>query len=524
MEAVQLNSLGLQASNRIQTDLIYFAESMLGLPVSFHKGQTLWLQKSIKRINLLRPGNKWGKSLIGAVKHTWHHAVKPLFPKHLTNEEWMSVKYDTLNFGPGYEQAREILRMFRDIIQGNILLPEEIVDKINPTTGKPWGHTNISVFKDWFIVEDRADSNTLPYIKTAFGVNLFGRSYDEMGQAFKMKMLAYVSGDECADIDELWTFTNGTLLPRQSGFRGAQLDFYGTPQPNGLDYVKMIEMAEEDMKRKDWEQEGLWYTQKGSMYENFFLPKETIKQFESIMDPTMREQVIRGEYVETGEKYFGFERIQNAVDSNLICLEYGEPGHKYLTGVDFAGGESQWADYTVIVVVDYTDDRYKLVYFNRFKGGDISIPGQYQLVREVVDKFNSRLIIDSSSLGGKNAMAFLSEIKPIASEFGPTRSGTLKAEMLASLKIAFDGGTHTRYRRLRQGQGTGRPLLDLNDDWGLIKIPNIPVLINELQNYKLADTKIRTDCVFALAMPIHWLELRRPKKQPKRAVEFDMWG
>lgn len=522
---MEITSLSTQeailSSRRIQTDIAYFAEAFLGLPVTRHFGQMTWLNNSNKTINILRPGNKWGKSLIGGVKHIWHAAVKPALPKDLTDDQWLEVKYDTLNFGPGYEQAREILKMVRDIIQGRVLIPNEFRDRLNIATGEPYGTTNVSYFKDWFITQDRADSNQLPYLGFATGASLLGRSYDEMGKAFKMKALAYCSGDECADINDLWTFTNGTLLPRMVTVSHPQIDYYGTPQPSGTDYMRMIEMAEEDMKRKDYAENGMWYVQKGSMYDNVFLPAETIREIERIADPQLREQIIRGEYVEAGEKYYGFERVNNAIDKTLKLYDVGLPGRKYIVGADFAGGESAWADYTVIMVVDYTEEPYRVVYFNRFKGGDVSIPNQYLMVQETVEKFNAKLIIDSSALGGRNAMAFLGHLQPIAAEFGPTKTSTKKAEMLASLKIALDGG-NTERKRIREAEGD--TWVDTNHDWGLIRFPDIPHLVSELMNYKLDDAKLRNDCVMAIAMIVHWLELRRPRQERKRAVGFDFLG
>lgn len=497
-----------EINKQIFHDPIAFAEIILGLKL--HEGQISWVKNSTKRINILRPGNRYGKTLVEAVKHIWHCMCKPnLEGRVQTHDEWLRVEYQTLNFGPTYELGRGALQLARDLVQGNILLPD--------------GSTNKSLLKDWAITEDRADAQVLPYIEFKTGAKLLGRSYSEMGVAFKMKALAFVSGDECADINELWTFTNNTLLPRVVSFNGT-IDMVGTPQPEGTDYMRMIEMAEEDMAKPNWKNDGLFYTQKGSMYENTFLPKEAIQEIERIADPIMREQIIRGEYVEIGDKYFGFERVQNSVEGELEQLEQGLPGRQYVTAVDFAGGESQWADFTVIVTIDYTDEPHRVVHFQRFKGGDISIPMQYKLAEEIAMKFGGkgRLMIDSSSLGGKNAMAFLSHMNPISCEFGNTGGGTLKAEMLATLKIALDGGNTTR-RRVREKDANG-DWQDTNPDWGLIRIPNIPVLVNELQNYKLDDKKIRQDCVMAMAMVVHWIELRRPKVIRKKAVDFDFFN
>jgi len=492
-----------EINRKVHNDPIEFSRIMLG--IQLHPGQVEWIKNSTKRINILRPGNRYGKTFIAAIKHIWHCMCKPrLDGKVLTNVEWLRVEYQVLNFGPTYELGRGALQMARDIVQGNILLPT--------------GETNKSLLKDWAIIEDKSEAAQMPSMTFITGAKLLGRSYSEMGAAFKMKGLAYVAGDECADIDELWTFVNNTLLPRVVSFNGT-IDLVGTPQPEGHDYMRMIEMAEEDMRRKDYATRGMFYTQKGRMYENIYLQKSVVQEIERIADPVLREQIINGEYVEIGDKYFGFDRIQNAVDSTMTFMEYGEPDRLYITSADFAGGESVWADYTVILTIDYTKEPYIIVNFKRFKGGDVPIPMQYRLVEETVRAFNSKLIIDSSALGGKNALAFLGHLNPISQEYGPTKSSTLKADMLATLKIALDGGqsdTRKRNREIIDGDWK-----DKQQDWGLLRFPNISSLITELQNYKVDDLKLRTDTVMALAMAVFYIERRRPKTIRKRAVDFD---
>jgi len=490
-------------NRKVHNDPIEFARIMLG--IQLHDGQKEWIKNSTKRVNILRPGNRYGKTFVAAVKHIWHCMCKPrLDGKVLTNNEWLRVEYNVLNFGPTYEMGRAALQIARDIVQGNILLPT--------------GEMNKSLLKDWAIVEDKSEAAQMPSMTFITGAKLLGRSYSEMGAAFKMRGLAFVAGDECADIEELWTFVNNTLLPRVVSFNGT-IDLVGTPQPEGHDYLRMIEMAEEDMAKPDYATRGLFYTQRGRMYENIFLQKSAIQEIERIADPIMREQIINGEYVEIGDKYFGFDRIQNAVDNELQLVEYGEPGRLYITSADFAGGESAWADYTVIMTVDYTKEPYTIVNFKRFKGGEVPIPMQYKIVEETVRAFSSKLIIDSSALGGKNALAFLGHLNPISQEYGPTKTSTLKADMLAALKIALDGGqsdTRRREREIILGEWTEK-----KEDWGLLRFPNIPSLVHELQNYKVDDTKIRTDTVMALAMAVFYIERRRPKTIRKRAVDMD---
>ena len=491
-------------SQEIRNNPIVFINEILGLPL--HKEQLKWITNAKKKINILRPGNRWGKSLITACLHIYHGMTKIQLQDNIsTPEEWLNQPYETLNFGPDYEQAREVGRLARDIVQGRIVLPKEYQKK--------WGKTNRSQLKDWAILDDKVDAQIMPQLMWASGGKLLIRSYHDMGAAFKAKALAFISGDECADIQELWTFTNITLLPRLVSLRGI-LHFVGTVQPEGYDYIYMIELAEEDMEKKG---KVNMYVQKGSMYDNPFLAKDEIETTEAVADKDLRRQIIKGEYVEKGNKYFGNERVSNAVDRNLELIPKGIDTQKYIISADFAGGDSVWTDFTVICVIDYTEEPYKLVHFFRIKGRDMPIPMQYKEVGNICEKFKGRLVIDATALGGKNAMAFLKHLKPVPLQM----SSALKGEMLSTLKNAqevFNLG-YPIESEIIDDFGIVK---DLNPKWGLVRIPDIQVLEKELKDYKLADKKLRTDCVMSLAQAIFWIEMRRPKQEKNKMVPWDL--
>jgi len=522
-----------QFTDEVRKDPVEFADKILG--IQLHPGQIKWLKNADKLINFLRPGNRFGKTLSEGIMHIWHATTKPgLFGKARNEAEWMSIDYPTLVFGPEYEQSRELLRLIVDIVEGNLLIPccpfcdshrihkESAKDKqfdcvdCKQKFVEPEHRVNHSLLKGWAIEKDSSNAQLMPHLIWFNNSKTLARSYDEMGKAFKMKALAYITGDECSDIQELYTFTTNTLLPRLINFKGI-IHFVGTPQPDGFDYQRMIEMAEEAMQRPN----PNMYTQKGSVYENIFVDAAYVQQIEDVADPELRRQIIDGEFVQLGDKYFGFDRIRNMVDPNIVMLKEGYVGRNYLVSVDFAYGSSDWADYTVILVFDYTEEPWKVVYFDRFKAKEVPVPVQYKMVKEIVDNFKARLIIDSSGPGGKNALAFLKEIHPIAFEAGPTGpTSSKKQEGLASLKAALDGAGNTELSRVVRTNPDGTKE-DLKKVWGSIRTPNIPELISEMSNYKLDDKRLRTDCVMALMMGVDWLMMRRPKQARNKAVDID---
>ena len=113
-------------------------------------------------------------------------------------------------------------------------------------------------------------------------------------------------------------------------------------------------------------------------------------------------------------------------------------------------------------------------------------------------------------------MMFLSKLKPIPIEMTPKT----KNDLLSTLKITFDGGQSQTYKRETEVYADGT-IKDLKETWGLIRLPNVPELLNELINYTLDDRAITTDSVMALGMAIYWIEMRRPKVIRKSAVDFD---
>ncbi len=477
-------------SQKVRSDIAFFAEHELGIKLS--PKQKEWVTNARKRVNILTPGNQWGKTLCEAIIHTWQAITKPcLYGRVQNGEEWLKASYETLNFGLTYEIAKPVKDYIVKIVEGELLVEDQL------------GHSyfNDSKLKGWAIVENK--DNPLPQITWYNGSKTLFRSYDQMGGSFKAKPLAFVSGDECGDIPNLRKFLSGTLLPRVVKMNG-NIHLIGTPQADrGEDYELLVQDAKDD-------EEGYYYYQGGSMYENIFLPKEAIKEIDRIADPEMRKQIIYGEFVTTGEKFFTFDEIRNSIDSSLQLKERGFH-QSYICSVDFSAGE----DYTVIMVLDYSREPYQLVYHQRFKGKKVAVPMQYELVKDVVRRFNARLIIDSSALGGKNALAFLSSCNPYGFDFTPKN----KAEMLATLKIAFQGGQSDTFKRdLREVGGISE---DYNPEWGLVRIPEIPELIKELQTYRLDDESIKNDQVMALGMGVHWIELRRPKKR-RSVLDIDL--
>ena len=492
-----------------QRNIELFAKVFLGIDCFHHEGQLRWFKnacppnpKDQKIINILRPGNQWGKSLALAIAHIFHAITKIQLWSRISSSivPWGNAEYLTLNFGKEYEVAKEVFYLIQKLVQGEMIIPG--------------GETNKSLLRDWAIVDAR--ERPLPHIKWWNHSETLFRSYTDMGVAFKTKRLAFCSGDEVGDIPELNTFINGTLLPRIMFLKGS-IWLVGTPQARQIavnEYRELIETAKANPK--------FYYVQGGSCYENPFLPHEFVRQIEATADPEMRRQLIYGEFANIGEKYFTYEEISHLFNEKLpfdketgVC-QPPVKGGRYVVSVDFGASKFDQFSFSVI---RYDLEPYLLVKHQTWRGHLVPPPMQYQIVRDVVEEYQQsgmgkvQLIFDSGGSGGKTADSFLSDLHGFPYP-GPGRHyAVTKASSLSALKDLLNRG--------RQAVEIEGKIVDIEENWGGLKAPLIYELREEMGMYQLDDAKLRQDRVATLWMAAYWLELRRPRVIRKQAVDFD---
>ena len=491
-----------QVTETVQ-EFVPFCETMLGIPISKHPGQIKFAQLSTHLINILRPGNQWGKTCYLAMRHLWHAIAKPKLKglnPNLSWEEWQGAEYLTLNAGKNYEMARAVYHTMLQIAQGRFLFPN--------------GTTNECQISHLIT---HTSEQPMPEIRWATGVRTLFRSYDDMGASFKMQRLAYASVDEVGDIPHLIEFLNATLLPRIVRMDGT-IDLVGTPQ-DPAEYLELIEKADRG--------EGDYYVQEGSMYENPFLSRDAIMRIEETADPELRKRIIYGQFVDYGDKYFSFNEVSNMFDEQMeyqrnnslwdhlkVWTEEPSGAGRYIISYDPASGDK---NYSVIMIIRYDRYPYKLVYEERFKGSKYPMSSQYQLVRDTFWKWKrssakTDLIFDSGGPSGKNARDYLDELQGFPFP-GKRMYSDVKAEAL--------GRTKTVMGKNRMLDENGR---DVNPRWGGLKCPPIRELRLEVEGYRLDDTKITQDQVMTMAMALWYIELRRPSGVRKKAVDFDLFG
>lgn len=509
------NPLELQAIFESR-DVALFAQTVLG--IRLHAGQKRWANGAWKLINILDPGNQWGKTMCEAIIHIYHAVTKPLLHGRVTSAAaWQQIAYRTLNVGKTYEIARGVFEAINEIVEGEVLLPD--------------GTTNQSMLKGWAIVKKIDQQNKTPMIFWWNNSETLIRSYDDMGSSFKRLKLAFVSSDECGDIPELEVFLNGTLLPRVAFWCGI-IHLVGTHQPKGEDYKHISDLAIADVER--FGDQSDYFHMTGNLYENDYMSKEFIQRLENIADPRIREQIIYGKYVDGRDHFFNFDEcdqmfVDMPYDPETGYSESIDPAGFYVFSVDLAASEDETAvtciRYNIFEYNQFTQQNmempYRIVFHKGFKGATIPISMQYELIRSWYNDIksiakNTAMLYDAGSLGGKNAEDAFKDL------YGYGFPGLHKS--YAQEKAYAIGAVKDVLGRGRKLVKTGETSYnDIIKKWGWLKASrHLKELRRQVESYALEDKGIKQDRIATVWQAIHFIEKRRPKQSHNKAVDLDM--
>ncbi len=465
-----------QSLNKLQDDIdkgrddpVYFSTHLLG--ITPHKKQAEWLRESNEKINILVPGNRFGKTLITAVKHIWKLFYKQGIPSG-NIDKWTRAQYRTVNLSPHSQQMKQCFDYILQILEGNVRVGDKYNDCkigyfIKSFSKQPHlaiTFINGSVFTARPTAADKGDS-------------IQGSSYN------------YGSYDECCISNHLREEVSVKILPRLLD-TGGNLDLVSTPDrtsPSLLDF--------EDFYRNGKEGKPGFYSLAGSQLDNPHLKKSEIERTAVVQDGEGDvEQTRDGKFVFPGSSYYPKDAIDNMFSRKKFKKEGRKSNHLYTLGWDVALGE----DYSVIVVLDITnEEEYRVVDFHWFKGNAVPTQSQIALVKQVTAEYEAIPIVDSSGLGGKMAADLLEGIDPIEFDFKPKS----KKELIGDLRSVLIYG-----RKQLDGKDTCR--------WGRLRSDVIIPLRDELFKYRLEDERIRQDCVMALALAVHAALQYAPAEEP----------
>ena len=295
------------------------------------------------------------------------------------------------------------------------------------------------------------------YIELVNGSTIWAKSADNP-DALVGEGLDFLVMDEAARVkEEAW---ETALQPSLMDKKGEAI-FISTPKGKNWFYKLYLQGLEGDGEYKSFN-----YTS----YDNPTLdPLELEKRRNDLPELIYRQEIL-AEFIEGGGEVF--QDIQKCIGSTL---REAVAGHTYVMGVDLA----KYHDFTVITVADVATR--EIVFFERFSQVDWNY--QKERIHEVFRIYNEcACYIDSTGVGDP-IVEDLQRLDVIISPYKFTINS--KYDLVKNLNIVFKGG--------------------------LIKIPDIRVLLDELAAYSFellpsgvirygAPAGMHDDCVTSLML------------------------
>ena len=361
-------------------DPVVFAREFLDIEP--HPGQIKWLQNSTKPENALHTGNRWGKSLVQAIKilHRCIFKIRDYKYNHIS-------KYEVVNASITLDQAKIIFENVLRLAKGTPDL-DQMVKEVKFT---PFPHI---IFGNGAIFWARSTQRRGEY--------LLGRDYD------------YFNFDEVAFEPHPEYVVNQVIMMRLAD-RAGILDYTSTPKGKNWFYRKCCELH----KNAD-----LGYVQNGDSRENPNISQEYLERKLKSLSPSKIEQNIKGLFIDDANQVIKEKYIRDAMNSST-GLSTPIAGHRYCHGWDLARKRT----FTVGITLDTTKKPYQLVALERFQREWKDV---YAAIRNRHKEYAGEVIIDSTGLGDV-VLAELSDIRPQGFNFGE-RGGKAKSELIANME------------------------------------------------------------------------------------------
>jgi hypothetical protein len=315
------------------------------------------------------------------------------------------------------------------------------------------------------------------------GAQIMFRTAEHKAEAVLGYRAAAISVDEAAFVDYLTEVKNTVLMMRLIASGGPILMF---STPNGMndffDQADSIRNDGHEIADMVW-QDGHRYLAWAVITDNlgYGIDQEEIDRMESNLNPTTKEQQLRGAFLEPAEAFFVPQKpILEAFVTSLPHESPPVPGHQYAIFYD----PSVASDPTAAIVLDVTHMPWEGVYFGHWeKPMEIqTLVGEMYRIHHQYHNHSDRNVIsppsravlgfDATSMGGavmKQLLGPISPKRPVNMAGQPTK----KVAALTNLRD-----------RLTNGQ------IILPASWVRLR--------QELLNYRLKDKGIKQDAVMAL--------------------------
>ena len=506
----------LEDEIKSRTDIVYFAENMLGVGLNAYQKKflsrtttprALWEEKfgdSIEDIggfafgsNISAIGNQAGKTVGIAIKHIWMNKYKVgmVLDEKMIN----TAHYSTLNISPHSRQTKACFAHVHNILTEQFIIDEEGKKRLNV----------LSPLMKGFI---SGENSTLGELRFVNGSTMYScPTGADQASSLAGAQFGYISYDECSQSLHLKEELGAKIMSRLIKY-GCCLDLIATPEVDCASHQYYLHLVRQGQAGKN----GWWALTGMGMDDNQFIPKEQRERAKATLlatDKKKYRQVVKGEFVTSGKRFFDSNEIENLwkLPGKIDC----KPLHKYLLVADW--GMSDTGDDSVFFVFDYTSyaisGKIQLVNHEKVQGGSPQM--QFALLRTLYDQYTwydedgitahpPMFVMDANALGGVVIKKLLVLLKPKGFDIE-------KDTALFETKKAMSEG-----RDYYESDVDGA-VIEKNPDFGIIQSYYIDELNEQLGTYHLEDQKLQTDFVMTLMMGISYIVKKIPKGNFKSA-------
>lgn len=482
-------------------DPVYFAEWHLG--ICLHDGQKAWLRNAdpvynpkTTRKNLLLPSNRWGKTVVLAVRHIRFDYYK--IGLEGNDDIVKDARYATLDLSPHSAQITSCYNYILDILQnkfptfqrdeqGNILLDKPKV-------------ANKCRIGDFYAGHNSTKNQIYFNNNTMFAGLSTG---EDMGASAQGKTYGLITYDECVLSHHLQDELFGRIFSRTFDLN-APIDLVSTFDVDGKSQQYLFHLLRGSIKG-----ENEWSHHLGIMDENIFIPahhREDAKKKLLAEDPLKYRQVVLGEAISSSRKCFPPQAIEQIWEMSFPRpgreMPLPLPGHLYLISVDW--GFADQGDPTVMMVFDYSVFPYRIVYHEKLQGASPTTAfATLQIIKHHF--FDATVIMDTNSLGGVVIKKLLRSMGVKSYDFDA--HGGDKGEALIQTQLCLQQGRKVRTE--------GDKIIEENPDFGGLRSYYIKELEEQLADYEIEDEKLVQDFVVVLYQGLWWIKKKRNPQQTK---------
>lgn len=443
--------------------------------------------------NIAFPSNQVGKTVMIAIKHLYfnYYKIGMDLPADIFNKTY----YATLNISPHSRQVRQCSRYAMEILAGEFVIEGEAKSRVN----------KISPLMEGFLL---SFNSTLGEMRFSNGAIFYSVPIgQDQASSLAGGQFAYISYDECAQSHHLENELGAKIMSRLIKY-GMGLDLISTAEVDSSSHQQYHRLVQLGREHKDG-----WWAMGGGLDQNIFISedqREKIKADLKATDPKKYRQVVLGEFVTGGKRFFDQAEIDNIFV--LTGPKAHIPGHKYLLVGDW--GMADTGDPSEFGVMDYTDyvekGRIEVVSWETAQGGSPMM--QFALLRSLYDAYTEyaedgmtvvatpTFLMDAGALGGVVIKKMLVQLRPIGFSIE-------KDEALFILKSEVSKGR--RYTEGLEGE-----IIEQVPEFGTVKSFYIAGLSDQLGMYHVEDKKLTQDKVMVLMMGVSYIVKKNPRGKP----------